>query len=119
LVIYVGKRIVRIPIATPNIPMILFVSLDFATRRSTPATIRSAPSPISARAVHPHGIGIVIPDASCAYDPFTSQTGAKVHGEIAITTPSKIRIIAGGEDFICCNLTIKLINLLILRSIVF
>jgi hypothetical protein len=41
-----------------------------------------------------------VPEAVFTYIPPTSQTGAKVHGEITITIPRIIRIIAGHEIFI-------------------
>jgi hypothetical protein len=83
----------------PKIPIMRFVSLDWENVSSAPARIVRAPTPISARAVHPHGIGRFVPDAVFTYIPPISQTGANVHGPTIRRNPRTIRIIPGIESF--------------------
>jgi hypothetical protein len=79
---------------------------EVANNNMAPIAATPVPTPISARAVYPHGIGSCFPDIVVTHNPSgcssvgTSHTGAKVHGAAAIKTPIITKINAGIISFL-------------------
>jgi hypothetical protein len=89
----VGKRIIRIPRISAKIERDRIVSNLRLINKRTPTANNKMPSPISARAVHKHFIGMFLPlgswidlplEAHVKKDGTTIRTTAKTNSTIAI-----------------------------------
>ena len=106
----VGNNTTRILAATLNTPTACLVSVVPRVVRSPPATTIKAPIPVSARAVHPHFMGISTPAAVFKYSPSISQTGKRNQGVRITRIPRSMRrtpvpriILSEAIVHICCR----------------